>query len=76
MCPFDVVRTYLSLLPDASGRCREKERDIDPTLRPLKFMRAITTGKMKRFMLEPKGMNINAILFYILSGIHSLGECI
>lgn len=54
--PFDVVQTYLSLIPDASGLRREKERETDPTLRSLKFMRAIATGKLKRFTLEPRGI--------------------
>lgn len=55
-CPFDVVRDYLRAIPDCRGDQREKERESNKELQPLRFLRALTTtGGQRRFLVTPRG---------------------
>jgi len=67
-CCFGAVKDYLDCLEDPFGELRELKRIQNPSLQPLKFMRALTSRGDRKFTLYPLGLNqVIVILLNLLS---------
>ena len=56
-CPFAVIGDYLQHIPDPYGELREGQRSANPTLAPLRFVRARATIGDRIFTKGPYGIN-------------------
>ena len=54
-CPYNAVMNYLALIPDAFGVANAAMRQMNPTLEPLYFARALTTVNDRRYTLSRLG---------------------
>lgn len=58
VCPFQIMVDYLAICPDPYGKETEVMREAMPTIKPLKFMRALTVVAPRIFTKCPLGKNM------------------